>query len=74
MFATGRPEWLMPLNNVLVLLMLASIGATGVRQPLGASTVLVRVGVIVAGAFIVAENLRAMGMLRWPRGIEFSAS
>ena len=71
MFATGRPEWLMPVNNVLVLLMLGSIGATGVRQPLGASTVLVRVGVIVAGAFIVAENLRAMGMLRWPRGIEF---
>jgi sigma-B regulation protein RsbU (phosphoserine phosphatase) len=71
MFMTGRPEWLMPLNNVLVLVMLGAIGATGIRHPLDVSTAFVRVGVIVAGAFILAENLRAVGVLRWPPGIEF---
>jgi len=71
MFATGHPEWLMLLNNVLVLAMIGSIGATAIRQAPDASTVFVRVGVITAAAFIVAENLRAVGVLRWPKGIEF---
>jgi phosphoserine phosphatase RsbU/P len=51
--------------------MLGAIGAAVVRRAPDASTVLVRVGVIVAAAFILAENLRAMGALRWPAGIEF---
>jgi hypothetical protein len=39
MVATGRPEWLMLLNNLLVLLMMAAIGATVVRRPPDVSTV-----------------------------------
>ena len=71
MFVTGRPEWLMLLNNVLVLSMLGAIGVTVLRQPPDVSTVFVRFGVTVAAAFIVAENLRAIGVFRWPAGIEF---
>jgi sigma-B regulation protein RsbU (phosphoserine phosphatase) len=71
MFATGRPEWLMLLNNVLVLAMLGAIGATAVRLAPDVSTVFVRLGVTVAAAFILAENLRAIGVVRWPRGIEY---
>jgi sigma-B regulation protein RsbU (phosphoserine phosphatase) len=70
-FATGHTEWLMLLNNLLVLVMLGAIGATVIRHPPDLSTVFVRVGVILAAAFIFAENLRAMGVLRWPVGIEF---
>ena len=71
MFATGRPEWLMLLNNLLVLAMIGAIGATVVQHAPDASTVILRAGVIVAAAFILAENLRGMGVLRWPAGIEF---
>jgi phosphoserine phosphatase RsbU/P len=71
MFLTGHPEWLMLLNNVLVLSMLGAIGVTVLRQPPDASTVFVRFGVTVAAAFIIAENLRALGVVRWPAGIEF---
>jgi sigma-B regulation protein RsbU (phosphoserine phosphatase) len=71
MFATGRPEWLMLLNNVLVLLMLGGIAATVRRHQSDASTVFVRLGVIVAAAFVVAENLRVIGVIPWPAGIEF---
>ena len=71
MFATGRPEWLMLPNNVLVLSMLGVIGVTVLRHPPDVSTVFVRLGVIVAAAFILAENLRVIGVIRWPVGIEF---
>jgi len=71
MFVTGRPEWLMLLNNVLVLSMLGAIGATVLPRSLDVSTMIVRVGVIVAAAFILAENLRSIGVVRWPAGIEF---
>jgi sigma-B regulation protein RsbU (phosphoserine phosphatase) len=71
MFVTGHPDWLMLPNNVLVLAMLAAIGATLVRQAPDVSTWLIRAGVVAAGAFILAENLRVMGVLRWPAGIEF---
>jgi phosphoserine phosphatase RsbU/P len=71
MFATGRPEWLMLLNNCLVLTMMAAIAAAVVGHAPDASTIVVRVGVILAAAFILAENLRSLGVLPWPRGIEF---
>ena len=71
MFATGRPEWLMLVNNILVLSMLGAVGATVLRHPPDASTVFVRLGVTVAAAFILAENLRVIGVIRWPAGIEF---
>ena len=71
MFVTGRPEWLMLVNNLLVVAMLAAIGAAVLDHPPDASTVVVRLGVIVAAAFILAENLRSMGVLRWPARIEF---
>ena len=71
MFATGSPEWLMRLNNLLVLAMMGATGAAVLRHAPDASTVFIRIGVSVAAAFILAENLRAMGVLRWPKGIEF---
>src|SRR6185369_8660093 len=71
MFVTGRPEWLMLVNSVLVLGMLAAIGATLVRHGSDMSTVLIRGGVITAAMFILAENLRGMGVLRWPPRMEF---
>jgi sigma-B regulation protein RsbU (phosphoserine phosphatase) len=71
MFATGRPEWLMLVNNFLVLTMIGAIGATVVGHTRDASTVLVRAGVFLAAAFMLAENLRNIGILRWPAGIEF---
>jgi sigma-B regulation protein RsbU (phosphoserine phosphatase) len=71
MFAIGPPEWLMPLNNLLVLALLAAIGAAVVQHTPDASTVLVRVGVSVAAAIVAAENLRSLGLIRWPPGFEF---
>src|SRR5215203_5950163 len=71
MFVTGRPEWLMLVNNILVLVMIGTIGATVLRQAPDTSTVFVRAGVTMAAAFILAENLRSLGLLRWPKGIEF---
>ena len=71
MFVTGRPEWLMFVNNILVLGMLAAIGATLVRHASDRSTVLIRGGVMTAAMFILAENLRSIGVLRWPPRIEF---
>jgi phosphoserine phosphatase RsbU/P len=71
MFATGRPEWLMLVNNFLVLAMIGAIGAAVVRHPRDASTAFVRAGVLLAATFILAENLRNIGVLRWPAGIEF---
>ena len=54
---TGRPEWLMPVNNVLVLPTLGSIGATGVRQPLGTFlTVLVRVARIALSQGLLSSR------------------
>jgi sigma-B regulation protein RsbU (phosphoserine phosphatase) len=71
MFATGSPEWLMRVNNLLVLAMMGATGAAVIRQAPDASTVFIRFGVTAAASFILAENLRAIGVLRWPKGIEF---
>ena len=71
MFATGRPEWLMLLNNLLVVAMMCAIGATVLRRGADMSTKAVRAGSIVAVAFILAENLRGMSVLPWPARTEF---
>lgn len=71
MFVTGSPESSMLVNNVLVLAMIGAIGATVVRRGADISTVVVRLGVMVAVAFILAENLRGIAVLPWPAGIEF---
>jgi len=71
MFVTGRPEWLMLPNNLLVVAMVAAIAAAVFRRGADASTIAVRAGSGVAAAFILAENLRGMGVLPWPARIEF---
>lgn len=71
MFATGRPEWLMLVNNLLVVAMVAAVGAAVFRHTSDVSAMAVRVGSVVAGFFILVENLRAMALLPWPPRVEF---
>jgi sigma-B regulation protein RsbU (phosphoserine phosphatase) len=71
MFATRVPEWFMRVNNLLVLAFLLLVGLTVAGQPAGESPRALKTGVAIAAAFIVGENLRAMGLLPWPAGIEF---
>jgi sigma-B regulation protein RsbU (phosphoserine phosphatase) len=72
MFATANPEWIMWLNNLLILALLA----TGVTIAKGAalaatSAPAVRVGFLAATVFILAENLRSIRVLPWPGGVEY---
>jgi len=70
-FVTAQPEWLMLPNNLLVVAMMAAIGATVVRRGADIATIAVRAGTGVAVAFVVAENLRGMAILPWPARLEF---
>jgi sigma-B regulation protein RsbU (phosphoserine phosphatase) len=73
MFLTGSPEWAMDANNVLALLFLAAVAAGGAGRSTQSTRVetIVRAGVGFAGVFIVAENLRSIGVLSWPEDLEF---
>jgi len=72
MWVSGRPEWLMWLNNLLTLAFLTAVGLR-VRAPAATAAALpaVRAGFVVAMVFIIAENLRSIGMVQWPRGVEY---
>jgi phosphoserine phosphatase RsbU/P len=67
MWVTGRPRWVMWLNNLLTLAFL-----TGVLSVMAAPAGKIAFGgIVVATVFIIAENLRSIGMVTWPRGVEY---
>jgi len=73
MFVALNPEWVMRTNNVLVLSLLGAMVLTVRARPVEPTAVLpvVRAGILIAVVFVVAENLRAIGVAPWPAGIEF---
>lgn len=73
MFVTGNPEWAMRVNNAMILSFIGVLVLTlSARdtEPTSARRV-VLAGVLIAAAFVVAENLRSIGFLPWPPRIEF---
>jgi phosphoserine phosphatase RsbU/P len=73
MFVTGQPEWAMRVNSFVVLAFLAATALASLKRPtaplIGFAPA--RIGLSVMAVFVVAENLRGMGLLPWPQGIEF---
>jgi sigma-B regulation protein RsbU (phosphoserine phosphatase) len=71
--AVSDSQWVMRVNNVLVLGMLGAIAMTLGRTNAGGvgSTQVVRAGTAVVIVLAVAENLRSMGLMPWPARIEF---
>ena len=73
MFVTREPEWAMPANNVLILLLLTLVATTSLRSAgdRNAGVSSVRAGVAIAVVFVLLENLRSIGLLPWPARLEF---
>ena len=70
MFVTRDPEWIMRANNAIILMFIVAT-ALMIRTPYRQASRFVQVGLMLALLFVIAENLRALGVLPWPGGLEF---